>query len=56
VTCVTELASPGMLNFLVSEAIQHGLEKKVAVRLAAGHLMEKLLRDEIMSEAKILSG
>ncbi len=48
--------SPGLLSVLVSEAIMHSLESKVRVRQAAGKLMEKLIKDGLLSQTKFLDG
>ena len=56
VECVVEMQSPGLIHLLVSESITHSLEKTLPVRQAAGTLMERLVRDELLSEAKFMTG
>ena len=50
------MRSPGLIHVLVSESITHSLEKKLTVRKAAGTLMDRLVRDELLSEAKFMTG
>ena len=51
-----EMNSPGKMNFLVSEAVNHSLEKSSQHREFTGKLFNDLVQGRHMSEAKFLEG
>ena len=50
------MKSPGKMNFLVSEAINHSLEKSSAHRQYSGRLFSKLISTRHIAEAKFIEG
>lgn len=50
------MKSPGLLHCLVAESITHSLEKKEAVRIAAGTLLHKIVEKNILSQTKFIAG
>ena len=51
-----EMKSPGKMNYLISEAINHSLEKSSQHREFSGKLFSKLVQGRHVSEAKFLEG
>lgn len=51
-----ELGCPTQMDVVVSEGINHILEKKTAFRTAAGQLFSKLVQEKILSNQKFLDG
>ena len=50
------MKSPGKMNFFVSEAINHSLEKSSQHRVFTGKLFSKLVQGRHVSEAKFMEG
>ena len=56
IDCVREMKSPGKMNFLVSEAINHSLEKSVQHRKFSGRLFNRLLKEHLITKPKFMEG
>ena len=56
IDCVREMKCPGKMNFLVSEAINHSLEKSNQHRQFSGRLFSKLLKEHLITKQKFMEG
>lgn len=54
--CVKEMASPGLMNVVVSSGINHTLEMKREFRLVTGKLFGKLVQEKLLPQKQFLDG